>query len=504
MVGTDKGKVRGIHQDGLYEFKGIPFAAPPVGPLRWLAPQPIEPWNGVLDTLNFKSVGPQNVRQNGLLKLPGFEAAEIQNEDCLYLNIWTSGLDEALRPVMVWIHGGAFTSGSGSQPSYHGDILASRGNVVIVTINYRLGVLGFLNLKEATGGEIPSTGNEGLLDQLAALQWVRNNIRGFGGDPQNVTVFGESSGAMSIGCLLGMPKSRGLFHKAILESGTGNMARTLSSSVSISQKFLELAGIKGAHKDSLRSLPVERLLAIQQELTAVAPGGITPVAPVIDGTVLPDAPLAMVQAGSGLGVPIIVGNNLDENKISYPRQPDIKNMDQSTLYRLCGAILPNADVSRFINIYQNSRSKRGEPVEPHEIYSAIRADASFRIPAINLCQAYHKNGQLAYNYLFTWESPILGGFLGACHTLEIGFVFGRMNPDFCGSGPRVEQLSKTIQESWLAFARHGKPDCQSLGNWPPYGDARKTMILGARCYVAEAVNEEERLAWESVLESPVI
>jgi para-nitrobenzyl esterase len=333
---------------------------------------------------------------------------------------------------------------------------------------------------------------------------VQNNISHFGGDPRNVTVFGESSGAMSIGCLLGMPKSSGLFQKAILESGTGNMARPLSSAVSISQKFLELAGIKGIEVDYLRRLPVERLLALQRELTTVAPGGITPVAPVIDGTVLPDEPLAVVQSGSGLGVPIIVGNNLDENKISYLRQPDIKNMDQSTLYRLFGAILPNGDVSRFVDIYQDSRYKRGEPVEPHEIYSAIRSDASFRIPAIALCQAYHKNGQLAYNYLFTWESPILGGFLGACHTLEIGFVFGRMNPDLCGSGPRAEQLSKMIQESWLAFARHGKPDCQSLGNWPPYGEARKTMILGARCYVAEAVNEEERLAWESVVEDPVV
>ncbi len=218
IVETKSGKIEGAYQDDLFVFKGIPFASPPVGEFRWLPPQPVKPWKSIRQAQAFGPTAPHN--SGGLSLMAEYRLEEPQSEDCLYLNVWTPGLDSSKRPVMVWIHGGAFNRGSGSSPQYAGNSLAKRGNAVIVTINYRLGCLGFLNLDKVTGGKIPATGNEGLLDQIAALHWVQDNIASFGGDPGNVTVFGESAGGMSIGCLLAMPLARGLFHKAILQSGS--------------------------------------------------------------------------------------------------------------------------------------------------------------------------------------------------------------------------------------------------------------------------------------------
>ncbi len=208
---TMPGKIEGVIEKSLYVFKGVPYAAPPIGQLRWMPPEPHQPWTGIRPAKAFGPIPPQIVMpQQPGLKLPGLVTNEPQSEDCLTLNIWTPGLDHARRPVMVWIPGGAFIMGAGSLAIHEGNVLASRGKVVVVTINYRLGMLGFLNLNEVTGGRIPATGNEGLLDQIAALEWVRDHIAQFGGDPGNVTVFGESAGGMSIGCLLAMPKAQGV------------------------------------------------------------------------------------------------------------------------------------------------------------------------------------------------------------------------------------------------------------------------------------------------------
>jgi len=222
---TRSGKVEGEERNGLYVFRGIPYAAPPVGAKRWRAPDKVEAWSGVRKAVQFGNAAPQN--RIPLEALAAFVIGEPQSEDCLYLNVWTPGLDGERRPVMVWIHGGAFTIGSGAQSIYEGTALAQRGDVVIVTINYRLGPLGFVRLHELTNGRIPSTGNEGMLDQARALEWVRENIAAFGGDPENVTIFGESAGGMSVGTLLGMPSARGLFQKAIPQSGACNTANTL-------------------------------------------------------------------------------------------------------------------------------------------------------------------------------------------------------------------------------------------------------------------------------------
>ena len=229
LAETKSGGLEGAFERDLYVFKGVPYAAPPIGAFRWLSPQPLQGWKGYKPAVSYGAIAPQDA-----VAFPGLPAeSEPQSEDCLFLNIYSPGLDNARRPVMVWIHGGAFSMGSGSMQMFRDGTIASNGNVVLVTINYRLGVLGFLNLNELTGGKIPSTGNEGLQDQVAALKWVKENIAEFGGDPDNVTIFGESAGAMSIGCLLNLPEARGLFHKAIMESPVGEMARPLDMSVNI-------------------------------------------------------------------------------------------------------------------------------------------------------------------------------------------------------------------------------------------------------------------------------
>ena len=261
IVATKSGKIEGSFENGLYVFKGIPYAAPPVGDLRWMPPQPAKPWSGVRPAKKFGPIAPQNMMAGG----PIMQVPQPQDEDCLFLNIWTPGLDNASRPVMVWIHGGAFTIGSGSDPMYDSDRLPKRGNIVLVTINYRLGMLGFLRLKEVTGGKIPATGNEGLLDQVAALKWVKENIAAFGGDPDNVTVFGESAGGMSIGCLMAMPSARGLFHKGILESGVGSTAGPLEDANNTGELFLKTAGIKADDVKALRALTPAQLLDVATE-----------------------------------------------------------------------------------------------------------------------------------------------------------------------------------------------------------------------------------------------
>ena len=498
VVGTTSGKVSGVYEKGLFVFRGIPYAAPPTGERRWLPPEKHEPWDSVLEARKFGTICPQNIRGPAAFQIPGFDYPEPQSEDCLYLNIWTPGLDSRSRPVMVWIHGGGFIFGSGSQSTYRGDVLASRGDVVVVTINYRLGLLGFLNLNEITGGEIPSTGNEGLLDQIAALQWVRDNILAFGGDPGNVTVFGESAGGMSIGCLMGMPKARGLFHKAILESGTGSMARPLAQCVAASKSFLEVTGLRSDDAGGLRALSFERILDAQQKLTLKAPGGVTPVAPVIDGKVIPEIPLDAIRSGSARGIITMVGNNLEECKIFRIRRPDLQNVDEAALVQICRTFVPARHVAHVIDTYKKARAGRGESTSPPELFAAIQTDVMFRVPAVRVVEAQCRNGQAAFHYIFTWKSPALDGALGACHALEIGFVFGIRDEQFCGSGPESAKLSRRVQDAWLSFARNGNPSCKSLGDWPTYGDNRKTMTLGQECRIEEAPYEAERRIWDTI------
>ncbi len=498
---TRSGKVEGEERQGVHVFRGIPYAAPPVGAKRWRAPDKPETWSGVRKAVEFGAAAPQN--RVALEALAAFVITEPQSEDCLFLNVWTPGLDGARRPVMVWIHGGGFTIGSGAQSIYEGTALAKRGDVVVVTINYRLGPLGFLKLDELTGGRIPSTGSEGMQDQVRALEWVRDNIAAFGGDPDNVTIFGESAGGMSVGTLLGMPSARGLFHKAIPQSGACNTANTPAQAGRVAEKVGELAGTRDA--DALLALTPEQLLQISQQLSP-GPGIVLdktlpnmPMQPAIDGKTVPRLSIESVAAGSAPGVALLVGATLEEWKLFAALDPTVTSLtDEQLVARFEGRL--GRAAKPVVDAYRKARTARGVPATAAEIFSAIETDRIFRLPGILLCETQSRHDARVYQYLFAQPSPLFGGMLGACHAVELGFVFGtHQTPgvsEFTGKGPAVDALAGQTMDAWLAFARSGDPSCGSLGAWPAYTAAeRATMVLGEKSRLERGPLDEERAAW---------
>jgi para-nitrobenzyl esterase len=497
VVAVKSGKIEGKFENDLYIFKGIPYATPPVGELRWLPPQPIKKWDGIREAKEFGAIAPQTVMPMG----PFGQMPQPQSEDCLFLNVWTPGLYNAHRPVMVWIHGGAFTLGAGSDPSYDTGILPKRGNIVMVSINYRLGMLGFLRLKDITGGKIPATGNEGLLDQVLALKWVKDNIAAFGGDPGNITLFGESAGGMSMGSLMAMPSAKGLFLKGILESGSGDYAISLEDANINGRLFLETAGIKENDVKALRALTPPQLLEIEKKMVASRLGRgknpeVTVAVPVIDKEIIPDDSNKLAKQGYSKEIITLVGTNLNEWKLFTMMEPGFDQIDEAGILNRLSKVMSTDAAKALVSAYRQARVKRGEPTTPAEIYTAIFGDLMFRMPGVRLVEAQQANQQTAYSYLFTWKSPAMGGVLGACHGLEIGFVFGNYNDMFCGSGPEADKLAKRMQDAWLAFARTGDPSCKSIGKWPMYGSKRMTMILDKDCHVEATPYEEERQAWD--------
>jgi para-nitrobenzyl esterase len=467
IVATKSGKLEGCTEGGQCVFKGIPYAAPPVGALRWHSPQPVVSWNGVRPAKEFGPIAPQNTMPGSEI-MANLMATERRNENCLFLNIWTPGIDDARRPVMVWIHGGAFLIGSGSQDMFRGNTLVSNRNIVLVTINYRMGALGFMNLKEITGGKVPATGCEGLLDQIAALDWVHANIEAFGGDPDNITVFGESAGAMSIGDLMGMPAARGKFQKAIMESGGANTVSSLEGGVSAAAEFLNILGLRGQDTAELYSLTVEQIMNAQEKLGFIMrerDNRITPFQPVVDGVVMPEIPIEAIRKGSASHVKTLAGTNLDEFKLFNVMNPGFRKINEAGMIAQLENMIPANHVSPMIAAYRDARRNRGENAEATDILTAVQSDLMFRIPVLQLVEAQCKSGQPAYNYLFNWKSPALRGRLGACHALEIGFVFGNYEKSFCGTGPDADALSRKIQDAWTTFAYTGDPSCKSLTTW---------------------------------------
>jgi para-nitrobenzyl esterase len=500
---TRHGQVEGAREGDLVVFKGIPYAAPPVGSRRWMPPAPAEPWTGIRKAQQFGPAAPQNPIPLDIL--PAFNVGDSMEEDCLYLNVWTPALDAAKRPVMFWIHGGAFVIGSGAQTLYDGSVLAKRGDVVVVTINYRLGPLGFLNLNEVTGGLIPSTGNEGLLDQIEALEWVRENIADFGGDPENVTIFGESAGGMSVGCQLALPRARGLFQKAIPQSGACGTANTMERAIRVAERVLGALDVRADDVDGLRAASVEQLLHIQATLGT--PGqtdpdiGGMPFQPCVDGDVLPELPIELVRKGSAAGIPVLVGTTLEEWELFGAADPTIFTLHEDELVRRVGENVGAESALGLVDAYRKARSGRGEPVTPTDLWLAIETDRIFRIAALQLADTQRAVGTPAHSYLFTWKSPAMGGMLGACHALELGFVFGTIDSagarDFSGSGAGADALEDMIQAAWLAFAHSGDPSTDAQP-WPAYGERRETMVLDAKSEVQTAPYDDERRAWDAI------
>lgn len=500
IVETRYGKVKGTSNDGIHAFRGIPFAAPPVGERRWQAPEPPEPWSGIRDARDWgKQAWQPAVENAGMLSFVfNIRNAAYRDEDCVQLNVFTPGHDAAKRPVLVWIHGGGFQGGTGGTPVYDGSNLARRGDVVVVTINYRVGALGWLNLNELTDGRIPATGNEGLLDQIEALRWIRDNVPAFGGDPGNVTIFGESAGAMSVGALLASPPAKGLFHRGILISGATSTANTLARAVEVADGLLHKLGL--SPKDDISKLiALEPEALIEAASGYRAAGGGMSFQPCVDGAVLAEFPLDAVKRGAADGIPVLVGTQRDEWRGFTLNNPQTANLDEAGL--LAEVSNNVEDAASLIDGYRRIRGERGDSIDPTSLFAAIETDRKMRLPAIDLAEAMAARRESAHHYIFAHESPWEGGRLGSPHAIIIGFVFGthamsEESAAFFGAGEAADAVSAHLQDAFCNLARTGSPRTDAMADWEPYDThTRSTGVFVDPVEVASAPYDEERALW---------
>jgi para-nitrobenzyl esterase len=509
VVRTPWGAVRGRQEGEVLAFKGIPFAVAPSGESRFLPPMTLDPWGGVLDAVNFGPIAPQPA------PIPAMSIAGDPvdwNEDCLFLNIWTPSLDGAKRPVMVWIHGGGFSTGSSGQVLYRGGRLAMRGDVVVVTINYRLGSFGFLAHPELRAtwpaGHAGKyyCGNWGLMDQIAALHFVRDAVAGFGGDPSNVTIFGESAGGMSVAALLVCEEARGLFHKAIIESGPPSSI-SLDLAANRAARIGEIVGVDtpSGFRERLGGIRADEIIKADQQLGFEVTGeGAMPLAflPVVDGGLFGTSLADLITSGETARVPLLIGTNRDETALFSAGEILGGGLEEEKVVHRISKILEEDTAGRVVERYGKIRATRGEGVSPVDIWTAVSTDYVFRLPSIEVASAHMLNGLPAYVYLFDWETSFMGTSLGSCHALEIPFVFGSIEEPvvqpFAGSGPEADDLSMAMQRAWVAFAHSGDPSCEEVGEWPAYGADRPTMILGRERRVDYDPRGEELQVWEDV------
>ncbi len=507
IVSTKHGKLKGETNRSGERFIGIQFAEAPVGPLRFQAPQPPKSWSGIREAAAFgpaaPQIGPVNRFIRGIIGATGSR----QSQDCLYLNVWTPRSDNARRPVLVWIHGGAFILGSGSTSLYSGGRLAERGDVVVVTINYRLGALGFLNWQAICDGDDRPPSNLGIRDQIAALEWVRDNIAEFGGDPENVTVFGESAGAMSIGTLLGVPSARRLFHKAILQSGASHNISTEAKAARVAEFFVETLDLDNPTPERLREIPVTRLMQAQAR-TTIRMGlddGMMAWQPCIDADLVPEQPLVAIDRGDAAEIPILIGTNRDEFKLFT--FADRNRMSDAQFVRRVRRIAQRAGadedhvVERLMGTYGTRTGERDPGA--NQRWVTLQSDRIFHYPATRLADAQSHHQPNTYTYLFEWRLPLLGSALGACHGLEIPFVFGTLRAGVMRAGLIADRtagpLSDAMQKAWSSFAHTGRPNLGDLSEWPAFeGRQRYTMSLGTNRGVLRDPHEAAREFWEKL------
>jgi para-nitrobenzyl esterase len=427
-----------------------------------------------------------------------------RDEDCLYLNVYTPAAVGGSRSVLFWVHGGGYTLGAGSELVYHGGPLAERGDVVVVSINYRLGALGFLFLGEHGGDGWGATANSGQLDMIAGLQWVRENIHAFGGDRDNVTIFGEPAGASAVATLLAMPVAKGLFHKAILQSGTANGLSGREGGAELAEFFLKQLGA-GNDQSALQTASADAIVDAQARAIGEMRLGARGFAPVVEGETLPEVPLQAIRNGFAADIPMVIGSNRDEAKLFNAGARDRAPIDD--LKAVVGESLPPAHrgaAEELIETYRASRTELGLPTSNHDLLDAIQSDVRFTGPVALFSAAQRQHQPNTFVYLFTHESPARRGALGACHALEMPFVFGTLDAPtqdrFTGSGPEVELLSANMMQAWIEFAKTGNPSHEGIGDWAPYdAGPRPTMIFDKASRMVDAPFLSERIAIEAVL-----
>jgi para-nitrobenzyl esterase len=489
VVRFGAGAVRGRLEDGLAVFRGIPFAEPPVGEARFQAPRPVRGWDGVRDALAFGPPPPQESGfqgRRGVLEGP-------TGDDWLTVNVWTPAPDPAARrPVMVWIYGGAYKLGHAGSPGYDAQHIARDGDLVVVSLNYRVGIEGFARIDGAPA-------NRGLLDQVAALEWVRENITAFGGDPERVTVFGESAGAGSVASLLVMPSASGLFRRAVVQSVPDSffsdaLARDIASAIAAE------AGLRPTAADLAtvdpRQLPVagETLTAKMHQYEyrwgSVA-HTLTPFAPVVDGEVLPTTPWEGVAAGAARDVELILGHNREETRLFTVLGGQLGKITEEEAATTLRRFGPGPDPEEAYRAAFPGAS-------PGELDELVRSDRVFRMSCLHLAEAQVGAGGRAHVYELTWPAPGLGGVLGACHGLDIPLLFGTFTADLGNlvfadvePSPEALALSSRFRASWTAFARTGDP------GWPAYDtEHRSVQVLDTEPVVTAYPEEASRQLWE--------
>ncbi len=487
---TRSGPVRGAvlasderHQRVVNRFLGIPFGAPITGAARFAAPQREAPWSEVADATSYRDYCPQSVSKTGALlgarNKPG-------NDDCLNLNVWTPGTDDGARPVMVWIHGGAYVTGTGSIPWYDGHRFAANHDVVVVTINYRLGALGYLDVSAIVPDAVDlAAPNAGLLDQIAALEWVRDCIASFGGDPANVTVFGESAGAFSIATLLGAPSARGLFRRAILQSGAAAHISAPERASRMARAFLDELGVRPT-RDGIASLAdrgIDEIVAASEAAAAkTKEADGLPWQPSTGTSSLPQHPHDVVRSGAWQGIDVLLGTTRDEMRLFTAFDPALRAIDADGIRKRLSVSVGPVAAEAIATAYLADDPERSTA----DTWPEISTDEVFRVPAHRLATAHHEGGANSlWAYEFAWPTPVFGGLLGSCHALEIPFVFDNLHQPgvamLTGDDPERQLIADLLHPAWASFARHGDPNVDASPKAPEWlswnPEERHTLVV---------------------------
>ena len=514
VADTASGKIRGIRSDGLQVFKGIPYGASTAGTNRFMPPLKPEPWTGVREALAYAGRSPQagaGAQRPELSGIWGVRDSLPVGEDCLTLNVWSPSLDNARRPVMVWLHGGAFSYGSANSAWYEGGRLARRNDVVVVSVNHRLNIFGHLDLS-ATGDErFAPSGNVGVLDLVAALEWVREHAARFGGDPGNVTIFGQSGGGGKVSALLAMPAARGLFHKAVIQSGAGVRFAEPERTTRLADAVLKLLDFSPrpgrAQLDALQALPIARLLETiaPAQKTLPRPRYVLldryNFGPVIDGKVLPAQAFDPVPSALQDDIPVMMGGTSAESAIFLAPDDAVWNrtLSEDELHKRTAAVAGEA-TDDLLAYYK----RRDPAASAADRLITEQTAANFQVRSTLLAERKAARGKAAvWMYRFDWETPAFGGRLKSPHSMDVPFVFDTLGAiSEAHRKPGAQDLADKVSATWAAFARTGDPANKSIPAWPAYtADKRATMIFNDECRIVADPDGEVRPLWSKIAAS---
>ena len=483
VVETNAGRVQGLVIDSVCHFRGVRYGAAPIGPLRWAPPQPAPAWKGIYDASDFGAPAMQLASGTSVDTANDFgfqmhrvfttpSELKVMNEDCLYLNVWTPAPDGKKRPVMVWIHGGGYAYGSGSQPIYQCDGLARAGDVVAVSVNHRLNVFGYLHLGDLMGPEFATSGTVGMQDLVLALQWVRDNIAAFGGDPGNVMIMGQSGGGAKVSTLLAMPSAKGLFHKAAIQSGPGLTVGRKGPTTEAARKLLDALGVKPGDIAALRALPAPTILAAAAKVNGAGFGGVGS-GPILDEVVITRDPFTPDAPDVSADVPILIGWAKDEWTIFSAGEPWFGRMTEDDLQ---ARIKPFGESGqRLLAAYRQAYPAYSPTYLWIQMVSGRVMLGSEAIAARKTA----KGAAPAYVYMVAWETPVEGGVFKTPHTMEIPFMLYSYDKvrTFVGEGPGPGHMADVIGGAWVAFARTGKPDHPGVPHWPAFNTTERPVMV---------------------------